>query len=278
MWQHRIVVAVLAIVTLTGCTSEYAGKPLVVVSVLPQAYFVRRIAGELVDVEALIPPGANPATYEPTVRQMRAFTDASLYVKVGHPNFPFESAWLDRLLGEAPELPVVDCSRGIQRLPGDPHVWLSPAVARSIAAHLAESLGTLLPAQEDLLQANLQSLLADIDELDDELRRELGEHSGGKILVFHAAWGYFVREYGLIQVAIEQGHREPTAQQLETLIEEAREEGLSRIFMQPQFPRRSAELLAEEIGAEVVTIDPLAPDWLANLRRVGYSFKEALER
>jgi zinc transport system substrate-binding protein len=240
----------------------------VVVSVPPQAFFVRKLAGEQVRVEVLIPPGANPVSYEPGFSQLGAMADASLLVKVGHPQFPFERARLAALLAINPGVPVVDTSAGIDASPGDPHVWVSPANARTIARNLAGALARTLPDHANGVEANLRAFLGEIDALDREILELLAARRGAKFLVFHPAWGYFAEEYGLVQVAIERDHKEPDARQLAELIETARREELTLVFVQPQFDSASAALVATEIGGRVEPLDPLAYDWSTNLRHV----------
>ena len=95
-------------------------------------------------------------------------------------------------------------------------------------------------------------------------------------MVFHPAWGYFARAYGLSQIPIELEGKEPKPAQLKKLIQEARDRNVKIIFLQPQFSARSAEQVAREIGGEVVTVDPLAFDWEANMKEVAAKFHKAL--
>ena len=271
---------VCLVVLLAGCGSGVSPpqRPVVVVSVLPQAYFVERLAGDLVDIEVMIPPGASPSAYEPSIGQLRAMSEASLYVKVGHPNFPFERAWLDRLLSERSDLMVVDCAGDLREANDDPHIWLSPGCVRVIAPKIAAALSDLLPARRPEIERSLRELLVDVDALDTEIHALLDPYAGGRILVFHPAWSYFTKEYGLEQIAIESEHKEPSPHELADLIDEARGAGFQVIFVQPQLSRRSAELVASELNAEVVVLDPLARDWLSNMRYVAETIEEGLSR
>jgi zinc transport system substrate-binding protein len=250
----------------------------VVVSVLPQAYFVERLAGDLVEIEVMIPPGASPSSYEPTIGQLRAMADAALYVRVGHPNFPFEVAWLDELLRENSNLTVVDCAGDVPEAKDDPHIWLSPGCVRAIAPKIFTALSQLLPDHRPELESNLESFLYDVEVLDADIHALLDPLAGEKILVFHPAWSYFTQEYGLQQVAIETEHKEPSPRALAEIIENARQEGFSVVFVQPQFSQQSADLIAEELGAEVVVLDPLARDWLTNMRHVAETIESSVSR
>lgn len=264
-----LTVAVLAL-ALGACSKDRAEdpRPLVAVSVVPQKYVVDRIAGELVRVAVMIPPGASPATHEPSITQLKALDEAVLYLKVGHPSFPFESAWLDAMLAEHRDLPVLDASEGLERRSGDPHVWVAPRQVEQMAIRLEGALGEILPQHRHALAANLAEFRAAIDALDTQICDALAGKEGGRFLVFHPAWGYFAAAYGLEQVAIEREHKEPDPHELAELIELAREQRIGVVFVQPQFDPSSAEMLAREIGARVERVDPLAYNWDANLRRM----------
>ncbi len=264
-----------ALVAIAGCRGETEALdlPAVAVSVVPQAYFVEKIAGDRVTIAVMIPPGANPSTYEPGIDELTRLARARLYVAVGHPHFAFEAAWVDKLLSETPNLEIV---HGAATDDYDPHVWLSPQLVRSEAARIAVALGEVLPAAREMMEENLADFLSEIDELDSEIRTRLEPYSGRKVFVFHAAWGRLTREYGLQQVSLEEGGKKPGSGALAAYIEEAKREKASVIFVQPQFSKESARVVAQEVGARVETVDPLARDWLDNMRRVAMAFEKAL--
>jgi zinc transport system substrate-binding protein len=249
----------------------------VAVSVLPQVFFVERIADDRVDIAVMIPPGANPSTYEPGIDELTNFSRAAIYVAVGHPHFAFEAAWVEKLLSANPRLEIIHGAAWDGHEGYDPHVWLSPSVVRVRVERTASALAKVLPGDREAIQANLVELLAEIDALDAEIRERLEPYSGRKIFVFHAAWGHFTREYGLVQVSLEEGARKPGAGTLASFIEEAKREEARVIFVQPQFSQESARVVAQEVGARVETLDPLARDWLDNMRRVAVAFEDALK-
>ncbi len=274
MKRLALLAGLLAVACQPDTGSQAGATPRVVVSVPPQAWFVEQLAGPGVRVTVLLPPGASPAHYEPGVRELEALADASLYVRVGHPRFPLEGAWIDALLAERPTLVVVNTSAGLAPEDDDPHTWLSPALAREMARRIATGLSRVLPP--DVVDDNLTAVLGEIDRVDAELRERLGPRRGGSFLVFHPAWGHLAREYELVQIAIESHGVSPDPATLARRIREAREAGVAVVFAQPQFDPSSAELVAREIGARVEMLDPLARDWPGNLRRVGASLAEGL--
>lgn len=284
---------ILGMVLMTAAGTAAAQPLKVFVSIPPQAYFVHRIAGDRVDVSVMVRPGANPATYEPKPRQMADLADTRLYFAVG---VPFESVWLDRIAAANPAMRVVHTDTGILKHPMpvhrhdgetasdkpeggglDPHVWTSPPLVKVLARNIKAALQEADPEHAADYECQHGRFVEDIDALDRELREIFsGAGHGARFMVFHPAWGYFADAYGLEQVPIEVEGKEPKPEALRYLIEEARQEGIKVIFVQPQFSIKSAQVIASAIGGQVVAADPLAEDWLANLREQARKFRDAL--
>jgi zinc transport system substrate-binding protein len=251
-------------------------RPVVAVSVAPQAFVVEKIAGDLVRVSVTLPPGAEAHTYEPSLTTVRSVADASLYVKVGHPAFTFERTWLADVLGERRDLVVVDSTQGAQTDASDPHVWVAPSHVRTMARNVAAALSDLLPAHRETFARNLAALEREIDAVDRDVRAALARKRGRRFFVFHPAWSYFAAAYGLEQVAIEREGREPDPKALAEIIRDARASGVKVVFTQPQHSGAAARLVAEEIGARIEDIDPLAHDWDRNLREAAAKIGKGL--
>ncbi|MBW1683205.1 MAG: zinc ABC transporter substrate-binding protein [Deltaproteobacteria bacterium] len=266
----------------------------VFVSIPPQKYFVERIGRKNVRVSVMVRPGANPATYEPSPSQMASLSRARVYFATG---VPFEKTWLSRFAKTAPRLRIVHTDRDIKKLPMrshrheadrdgksarresafDPHVWLSPPLVLLQARVVLEGLTSADPARSAIYEQGYREFVREIVDLDLELRRLFRDRGrAARFISFHPAWGYFARAYGLEQVAVELEGKEPKPAELAKLIRYARKAGMRAVFVQPQFPRRSAEVLAREIGGKIMTADPLAADWAANLREVARKLSDAL--
>lgn len=230
-------------------------------------------------VEALVEPGHNPHTYAPTPKQMARLAKARIYFRIG---VPFESTIIPKLSRSIPELKIVDLREGMDLLEPDeehaehhghdedmdPHTWLDPTLALQQAEVVRDTLVAFDPDGARQYTANFELLAADLRELDRTLRDILQPIAGRSIYVFHPAYGYFCRAYGLRQKAINPSGKPTGASQLARLIEEAEREQVRFIFTQPQFSDKTAETIARSIGAAVVTLDPLARDYLANMRSI----------
>lgn len=262
---------------------------LVTVSILPQAYFVERIGGDLVQVNVMVGPGEEAHTYEPTPEQMKSLTASQLFFTIG---VEYEQAWLPRFADINPELHFFDSAAGIQRIPMtddhdhdsdhtdesllDPHVWLAPANGQQIADNILAALTELAPEHADAFNKNHAALTNDITELDRSIQRTFEAVDQRTFMVFHPAWGYFAHQYDLQQLAVQIGGQDPSVRELAALVDIAREEDVKVIFIQPNFSAANARALAQEIGGEVVVADPLAREWLENLESVATAFAAAL--
>ena len=271
----------------------YANEKLpIFVSIVPQKYFVQQIGKELVDVQTMVQPGASPAIYEPKPKQMTDLSKAKIYFAIG---VPFEKAWLQKIAVTNPKMNVIHTDHGIKKLAMaahhhdgeegdhndhgglDPHIWLSPQLVKVQAHTIMAALVKIDPTHQSVYQANFKDFSTRIDRLDADIKKIFAGKKKLQFMVFHPSWGYFAQAYGLTQVPIEIEGKEPKPAQLRGLIQHARKDGIKVIFVQPQFSTKSARLIAHEIGGQVVAADPLAKDWMANLRAVADKFKTALK-
>ncbi|HWM94859.1 MAG TPA: zinc ABC transporter substrate-binding protein [Thermoanaerobaculia bacterium] len=270
-------IALLVLLAL-GCRTAPEGDRIrVAVSVPPQADLVRRIGGDRVEVEALVAPGASDEDLSLSPRKAVALERTDLYVKVGHPAFTVEARYVDPFLARHPRVRVVDMSRGMDLHheeeddghghEGDPHVWVAPKTMTIAARNIAAALSEADPEHAAEYRANLARFLEDVRRLDSEIRARL-EGGQRSFLVYHPSWGYFARQYGLTQIAIEADGKEPGAARLIRLIERARQEGAEVVLVPAGYSRESAQVLAEAIGGRIVTADPQSPDWEETLLRI----------
>jgi zinc transport system substrate-binding protein len=290
-----LLACLLAVLPLPGALAET--RPLqVVVSILPQQYLVERIAGPGVDILTLVQPGDNEATYSPGPATLAALDGARVWFTMG---VHFEDAWLDRITRDRPGLEIVPLAAGLalRRTEGDatlpsgrghaahshagkpdPHTWTDPRLAAQMAARIAATFAQLDPAGADAYLARSAALRDELLALHEEIAARLAPLRGEAFIVFHPSWGYFADAYGLVQLPIEIGGREPGPRGLAELIRRGRDAGARAVFVQPQFSQRSAKAVAEALGAELVEADPLSVDYLENLRRVSIRMEKALAR
>jgi zinc transport system substrate-binding protein len=148
--------------------------------------------------------------------------------------------------------------------------------AKQIAANIADALIQRDPTKAELYRSNLAQLDSDLDAVHAKLEKILEPLKGRKFYVYHPAYGYFGARYGLKQVAIQSGGKEPTAKQVAKLITSAKKDGVRIIFVQPQFSQKTADAIAKEINGAVVPLDDLAKDYLKNFEDMAVKLERAL--
>lgn len=252
-------------------------RPLILVSIEPQAFFVAELAGDAALVVSLIPKGASAETFEPTIRQLQVAERAQAYFTLGHPRFPFEALWVNRLRELAPTLRIIPTFTAGYAPDADTHVWLSPRLVGTMLSILSSHLAELLPHEKSRIDAKRTELLKRLAALEQLLRKRFAPYAGRSFLVFHPAWEYLAREYGLKQIAIERDGKEPGPAQLADLIEQAKRERIRVIFIEPQFPRSSADMIAAELGASVQELDGLSYDWFSTMEQVSQALVRSFE-
>ena len=340
----KAIITIVGLVLLSS-SATLAGEVIqVCVSILPQSYFVQQIGKDRVEIQVMVAPGANPAIYEPSPRQMAALSETQVYFAIG---VPFEGAWLDRIAATNPAMAVVRtdwnikkiamathiqskndpdkpclnhdqklhdkklhdkklhnkkvydnkaenktaqkenkpknfqkkenhqaaCKKGIP----DPHIWLSPRLVLEQARIILQTLIQLAPENRNFYTTNYQAFVKQIKALDTEFQGLFQGDQGKKFMVMHPSWGYFARDYGLVQIPVELEGKNPKPAQLIRLITHARQEGVRVIFVQPQFSEKSARLIAREINGRVIKADPLAQKWLSNLQQAAQIFKDVIK-
>ena len=259
----------------------------VVVSIPPEAEFVEKIGGDKVKVTVMVPPGANPHTYEPLPEQLKNVSGAKMYAQVGS-GIEFENVWMDKINSMNKNMIIVNCSKGIEFIPNadndeahenqyDTHVWVSPRNAKIMVENIYQGLIKVDPANKDYYKTNKDKYLQELDYNDKKINESLRADKNRKIMVYHPAWGYFCRDYGLTQIAIEKNGKEPTPQGITSLIDQAKKENIKIIFISPQFSRNNAETIASEIGGHVITVDDLDKNYIKNLNNVANAFRNSLK-
>ncbi|MDD2389320.1 MAG: zinc ABC transporter substrate-binding protein [Desulfobacterales bacterium] len=272
--------------------SAQAQKPVsVFVSIAPQQYIVKKIGGNRVTISAMVEPGANPAVYEPRPAQLTGLAGADMYVAVG---VPFERTWLKRFSAINPGMLIIFTDADINKKAmvshrhedtqplieadlKDPHIWLSPPLVMLQSRIILNGLLRVDPGSSRLYRDNYRQWMLELIELDDKLITLFqGIGNRTRFMVFHPAWGYFARAYGLNQIPVEIEGKEPKISQLHDFIQLAKQYGLTVIFAQPQFSSKNAQVIANGINGKVDFIDPLSPDWKENLLRVAEKIKTSL--
>lgn len=282
--KKLIYILTLFILSACGNTTQKSEKPILTVTLEPLRYFTEAIAGDNYEVVSMVPKGSSPESYDPTPQQLVNLSKSQAYFRIGY--IGFEQAWMKKLEANCPDMKVYDTSKGIDLIRdkghwhGDhfheggvePHVWNSTQNALIIADNIYQALCELDSTHQEDYQKRLDVLKQTIRKTDANVRT-LVENADSTFLIYHPALSYFARDYGLKQVSIEEGGKEPSPAQLKALIETCRNENVHTIFVQQEFDQRNAQLIANELGVNIVSINPLSYDWVKEMIRIAEALK-----
>lgn len=290
IWTLALILIGTAIL-MAGCNSKTTsvvtgekGKLKVAVSIVPQATFVKAVAGDLVDVVTMIPPGGNPENYAPTPQQMEQFSDARIYFAIGVPS---EKANILAKVNDLNQnIKIVDLPAMVDAVypartfasgERDPHMWLSPKRAAEIVKITARQLSELDPSHKQTYEQNSQSYITKLEKLDQDIRASLIGLPNKTIIVYHPAFGYFTDDYGLKMVALEEEGKEATAINYQKVIDMAKKDKIKVVFYQAEIDSKQSQSLAAEIGGQTEMIAPLDPDYINNLEKMARTFARVLK-
>lgn len=283
-----VIVSFIIAILLISCqgSGEKAENDLIAVSILPQKYFVEQIAGNTLNINVMVPPGASPATYDPSPKAIAAISQAIAYFKIGP--IGFEKAWDSKLKSINEDLKFFDLSENISLIHSeeghsghhgaDPHIWMSVNNVKQIAENTFNALKELKPGHLELYQTNYKLFLQKLDSLDLWIRNQLENSERKTFIIFHPALTYYAKDYGLNQISLEFEGKQPTPRHFQHIVELANEKGIQHVFIQKQFDTESALTLANQLGAEIVTIDPLDVNWEYQIKNITQKLKEALNK
>lgn len=284
--MRRILLALLTAVPV------FAAKLTVAVTLQPYANVVQEIGGDLVDVVTLLPPGADPHTFEPKPSTLKEFTKASVYFSDGS---GMDAAWLPRFKGVNKNVQVISLSKEIQWMEEDEHrhhdehcdhhhgeepaaehddeeldshLWTSPLQMMQIAKNVCDALVQLDSANADLYIERWFDLTERLKKLDAELRASIAKlpQQARTFIVFHPSYGYFARDYGMTQLTVEVNGKEPKPRDLFNLAKTGKSNNVHIVFVQPQFSKRAATTIARELDAVILDTDPLSFEYEKNIR------------
>lgn len=262
-------------------STETDQRLMLTVSIPPQKYFIEQIAGEKFKINVMIPPGANPVTYDPSPGKMKEVANSVAYIKIGH--LAFEKIWMDKFTSVNPDMKIIDQSKYTELIQADkeaihhnhnhssgvdPHIWTSPKAVKKQVKAIKEGLTEIDPEHESFYNENYRNFLNNIDTLDSFIKRKLKDVKEESFMIFHPALSYYARDYGLNQISIEFEGKEPTPSKLKEIVDLARKEQIRTVFIQKQFNTDNAKTVAEEIGGRLEVINPLDSNWVRTIKDI----------
>ncbi len=267
----------LVLCVTVSCGRKIEEKPVITVSIQPQKFFLEKIVGDKMTVKCLLANGGNPESYEPSLAHLLNLEKSRAYFKIG--NIGFESAIINRVHNNNPDLKIYNNSDGIDLLVGthgeccnhhhhhgdnhdvDPHTWSSVKNARVIVGNMYRAVVELDSVNETYYTGNYNRFIAELDSIDRTITVLLQDKQGTAFVVWHPSLSYFARDYGLEQISVGQEGKESSVQQMQARLDEAREHNARVFFFQKDFDSRQASVVCEQTGVELTSINPLNYEW-----------------
>lgn len=277
IFQHTL--GILLILSCLSCTSDNKtdSKPEVAVSISPQRFFAEKLLGDIANVRVLVPPGANPESFDPTPNTLLSLSSCKVFFYMG--SLLMEETLVSAinengiksvdLSGYIPK-EVVEaygsdhiCSHPghVHSSMGDPHYWSSILGGRAIAKGMFETFQTIFPKYKDLLEKNYDQLIREIDLLEKEIKILKSNSSTRSFVIFHPSLSFFSGEWELSQIAVEHEGKEPTPRHIEKLLKEAKNQNAGIVLLQKEFSSSSVEAIAKSLSLPTHTINPLSEEW-----------------
>ncbi len=257
------------------------------VTIPPQAFFVNRIGANLVSVNVMIPESYNPHTYDPSPKQLINLNKARLVIKLGVPGLLFEKRYFSKILLDK-NIEIVNMSMGIKfhysehghdghnhDSEVDPHIWLSPSIVKVCSENIYRALIRLDPKNKDIYEKNFNSFIGEINALDSYIKSSLRGLKNRTFIVYHSSLGYFAKDYGLTQFAIE-SEKKTSARNLKKIVDIIKLKNIKVIFIQKGYSKDNAMTIANGLGARIVEVNPLSGDWINNMKKIANTFKKSL--
>lgn len=271
--------------------SPSSGKIKIAVGIVPEAEFVEKVAGDLVEVVVLVPPGNSPANYQPTAVEMQALSDADIYFTLQMPTE--EANILPKVSNFNKNIKIVNLRDAVSKVyplimaedhhhddeePGeeesvDPHLWLSPKRSVIMVLTIADELSLLDPENENIYRENAAAYIKEIEDLEKEIAIRLSSLKYRSFLIYHGSYGYFADDFNLEMISIEVAGKKATAIEIQEVIEHAMEQEIKIVFYQEEFDDNQAQTIAKEINGKVVKVAPLSKDYLQSLRDFIYALE-----
>ncbi|WP_409306065.1 metal ABC transporter solute-binding protein, Zn/Mn family [Peribacillus sp. SCS-155] len=279
----------MTITFIAGCNSE-TGKTAkdgdvlkVYTTVYPLLDFTKKIGGKYVNVETVYPAGTDEHSFEPTQKDIIKMADSDLFFYIGYNLEGFVTKAKPILEQEDVTVKAIGETVAIDEHDGgheetedhaheqgeddghnhgsiNPHLWLDPIYANEMAASIKEELINKMPEQKEYFEKNYQELEGKLTDLDNTFKEAASFGTTHKIIVSHAAYGYWEERYGIEQISVAglSSSSEPTQKQLENIIKTAEENKLRYVIFEQNTSSKLTKIIQKEIGAKPLKLHNLS--------------------
>ncbi|WP_261529863.1 metal ABC transporter solute-binding protein, Zn/Mn family [Campylobacter lari] len=266
--------------------SIYA-KDLVSVSIAPQAYFVKQIAKDTLDINIVIPPNANEHTFEFKPSGILKLEKSDIYFIA---NLEFEKIWILKLKDNLKNTKIISTQNGIDFIPlqehtheghhhhgDDPHTWLDPLLAKTHAKNITLALIEQYPQNKAFYEQNLENFLKEMDALNLQIQALFKNVKNKYFLVYHPSWGYFAKRYHLSQIPVEIEGKEPKPKDLAKLAKLIQKEQIKAIFVPKGANNNTIKAMASNYDLKIIELDHLPNDYKNELLKDAKNIASVLQ-
>nr|WP_017553998.1 zinc ABC transporter substrate-binding protein [Heyndrickxia coagulans] len=250
----------------TACANKQESKQdhkiSVYTTVYPLEYVTQQIGGKYVAVKTIYPPGTDEHTYEPSQKDILKLADSDFFFYIGLGLEGFASKAKQVLEGQnvkmmalGDRLPVPDKTNA----KADPHVWLDPIYVKQMAGMITTQLSKKMPEQKAYFKKNYDQLAKKLDRVNAAYKQAVEKSDNKELVVSHAAYGYWVKRYGIKQIPIAglSTSDEPSQKQLENIIQKVKRDHISYIVFEKNVPSKIAKVVQQETNTKAVYIHHL---------------------
>ncbi|MBZ0181227.1 MAG: zinc ABC transporter substrate-binding protein [Melioribacteraceae bacterium] len=231
-----------------------------VVSILPMKFIAEQIGKDKIIVESIIPNGSDPHTFDPSPRVIKKIHDSDIFFLIGD-SFVFEKNIVNGIESRNKTV-LADCSKNVNLINNDPHIWLGMDESKIIASNIASKLIEQDKANQSFYENNLMEFKNKVDSLKNIIENRLSGLENKMMLVYHPAWRYFLKPFGIKEESVEREGKHPKAGDLKEIIAESKYQNVKAIFIEEQFNPDAAKSITEELEIKVVKINPLTDNLL----------------
>jgi len=300
--MRRIIILIITIALFTtGCgfnnldeTQEDKKAISIIVSIEPQKTFVEKVTEDLVDINVVIPQGYSPANYQPSPREIQDISNGHSYFSIGVES---EKAFIiPKLKDLNKDIELIDLQEKVKEKyeliyieeehnkdhnhdegDVDPHIWLSPSRVIIIVEAIRDYMVEVDPTNKSQYIDNAEEYIIELKKLDQDLRSTFKELDKKAFIIYHPAFSYFAKDYGLEMITIEEDGKEATAIRIQNVVDFAKNNDIKVVFYQDEFDSNQAKIIANEIGGEVVEVSPLSGDYINNMYEIRDKFNKVLK-
>ena len=255
----------------SGCAREQSrSKPLVVTSIPPYAHIVEEIGDDAIEVISFLSSEDNPHTFEPTPKQMDAIKGAKLFIGIGE---PYEARLITALRQNNINVHVLDLTKTVPLANNDRHIWMSPKLMEPQVDAMTAAIGLI--TESSSIKNNAEDVKNELRYLDERIKDELKDFQRQALLVSHPSFGYYCKDYGLVQVPVEYEGKSPLPRQLGVILQMQKTTSFRCALLVPQDSEKGTRIIAERISIPVYSFNPLAEDYFENMKKLTKLIAEA---